>query len=689
MPTSLFGKDLNTITSKEIDSFIFGTKPSTETKAGGYSAPAITSGEEIEALEATSQATALLDVDAVLISDGDNGGQVDDQVVDPPGDVTRGNAYEKMETAVIGAGVKSRTDLNGARSFVNPLAIIHHANCNTANDFLDDETQGNGAYKKTVTAAGVNQDRRELTIDGLIRDFSDKVGPESGVYSTPYRLADFLYCKYFQKIPLNHMITLRRFAHPTYDNLTWGKYGGESGTAAPATVTSNITKKGKAVKGKKGVKTPKAPAHKPVNADAVNKSSVENSGTFNYKPIAQAVTFFGESTGNDLDKMTTIKGEIAWKELTADVNKYEQDSTNGNLSADQTPFGKNKIINTVAKGVSALNGTGNTNRDKEVNDGNQIGLFDAHWANKVYGPVDSVVKTQIRDRGVHATYKIDLTFEYELRSWAGINPRIAMLDIIANMLALTFNNAKFWGGANIFFPNHPQFAFLGGKKAQNELYSGKYGDYLNTVFGATGQAFGKGFDILKTLGSAVMNLDFSKALKTIADNLGNIGGDLISAKNRPATMAVRSLITGQPNGCWHLTVGNPYRPILKMGNMIVKDWEMSFGGFMGVDDFPSEVKYRVTLETCRPVDKGGVESWLNGIMESRADGTGGGRLYYASKEMKEGAGQKILKDSRLEQKGTGGKYDFISASNVDKTQISDNSLADAAKQIDQASGSLF
>lgn len=676
MGITLFGKPINSPSTQEIDSFIFGTKKD-NTTLGKYTAPAITAADQLETLEATSPATIQTDFDAVLISDIATDVDVSDQLVESPADIARGGAFEKMETAVIGTGSKSRIDIKGARSFINPLAIIHHADCMTANDFLDDETNGNGAYRKNVTSSGITQERRELTIDGLLRDFSDKAGPDSGIYSTPYRLGDFIFCKYFDRIPLNHMITLRRFAHPTYDNLTWGKYNNDVGTTTPATSNNNLTTKSKS---KKTAKTPT----KPINADALNKTSSYNNGMYNYKPIAQAVTFFGDPTGNDLEKITAIKGEIKWKTLEADVNKYEQDSSTGARSAEQSPFAGNKAVLLAAKGASILNGQGDLGRNKQVNDGNQINLFEAHWANKTYGPVDSITTTQIRDRGVHATYKIDLVFEFELRSYAGINPRIAMLDIIANMLALTFNNAKFWGGANIFFPNHPQFAFLGDQKA---LYDGDYGKYLNSVFSSLGSAAGTGLDILKSIGSAIMNLDFKGAIQAIANNLGGTIGGLVAAKSRPASMAVKSLITGQPVGCWHLTVGNPYRPILKMGNLIVKEWQMNFSGFMGVDDFPSEVKYTVTLETSRPVDKGGVESWINGIMESRSDGQGSGRLYYASKEMKDGVGERTMKDSKFVGPTLPTEFSITSAT---KSQTSDSKdLADAVKQIDQASGSLF
>lgn len=575
-----------------------------------------------------------------------------------------GKAYGEMEQAAIGSGKKSRTDVLGGRSFINPYAIIHHAACNTANDFFDIEGR-EGAYPKKKGG----ENRRDLTLEGLLEDFPT-VGSKPERFSTPYRIGDFLYCKYYGRVPLNHMITLRRFAHPTYDNLTWGSYNNEDGTTASRGTNNALP----------------------------SSSGYNKGGKYNYKPIAQAVTFWGESTGNDLEKITAIKGEIKWKQLEADVNKYEANDSNGVRGAESTPFGgvgfKGLNVATLAKGVSILNGGGDLGRNKQVDDGNRINLFEAHWANKTYGPVDSITQTQIRDRGVHATHKVELVFEYELRSYAGINPRIAMLDIIANMLALTFNNARFWGGANIFFPNHPQFAFLGNQK---DYYNGDYGKYIGTVFDSLGGAMGKGLDILKSLASSIMNLDFKGAASQIAKSLGGSIMDMQAAKSRPATMAIKSLLSGQPNGCWHLTVGNPYRPIMKMGNMIVKEWEMSFSGFVGIDDFPSEMKYKITLETCRPVDKGGVESWLNGISDSRSDGLGSGRLYYPSAKMLQGISDKykdFLVTSKVDDAKNGIQAGDVTSVNSDSLlkKYSEKEFSKDLTDFDhmgQSAGSLF
>ena len=73
------------------------------------------------------------------------------------------------------------------------------------------------------------------------------------------------------------------------------------------------------------------------------------------------------------------------------------------------------------------------------------------YANFVLGPVNVVNKTNIRDRGLKFGNDIKLNFEYELKSLNYVNPKIAMIDIISNMLTMSTNNAQFFGGGHRYY----------------------------------------------------------------------------------------------------------------------------------------------------------------------------------------------------------------------------------------------
>lgn len=447
----------------------------------------------------------------------------------------------------------------GAPSLFNPFAVFTHPRANTYNDFLD-KKGGNKVFPKfeNQTAGGGGTGGRNLTVKSLISDF-DPDGTGSSSFSkggsAPYYASDFLYARYYNRIPLNRLITVRRYPFPTYDNL-----------------------------------------------DFIGEGN-------NFKPIAQAITYFGEPTGNDIKELTKWTGQIEWEELTADVHDVE-----GNEQGfDQSPLGGTGNIGKAATAIFGSKNDLSQRRAAELEGARKYNNFE--YTNKVIGPVNVVNKTNVRKRGIGSKKEFNIVFEYELKSYNQINPRLAMLDILCNMLALTFNNAKFWGGANRYFPKSPQFGFAGDQKA---FYEGRYGDYLNDLIPQITTGAGDALSKLTSLVSSLLKLDFS-GLGDIAKNVGSKVLDLKSAKSRPQVLGFHALLSGLPVGEWHMTVGNPYRPIMSIGNLICKGFEFEFSEHLGADDFPSMLKFIVNLETGRPRDKGDLESIFQ---------FGEGRMYY-------------------------------------------------------------
>ena len=73
----------------------------------------------------------------------------------------------------------------------------------------------------------------------------------------------------------------------------------------------------------------------------------------------------------------------------------------------------------------------------------------------------------------------------------------------------------------------------------------------------------------------------------------------------------RSILDGRAIGEWHMTVGNPLNPIANIGNLVVKTVDLDVGEGLGIDDFPTEFKFTVTLHHGRPRAKQDIESIFN------------------------------------------------------------------------------
>ncbi len=194
-----------------------------------------------------------------------------------------------------------------------------------------------------------------------------------------------------------------------------------------------------------------------------------------------------------------------------------------------------------------------------------------------------------------------------------------MMDQLANILALTYNNAPFWGGSVRYVSDGAVAKPLGNLSKLREGdylgFAGSIVDDMGKMFKGAGAGFGGA-------AGALMNGDIGGALGALKDNkfLNNlIGGAAMDMFNTPqGGQAVASLLTGDPTGQWHVTIGNPLNPIMVVGNLCMQDCSITFDGGMGIQDFPERMTAEITLKPGRPRDKAEIESMFN---------SGRGRFY--------------------------------------------------------------
>lgn len=382
---------------------------------------------------------------------------------------------------------------------------------------------------------------------------------------TPYRFQDFAYCKYWQKIPNNYLITLRRYPYPTVDNL---EAAGE-GRADADTYTDGML-----------------------------------------QPAAQAITWLGEAPGNKISSLLGgIESGLNWKNIEAGINSVSPGSP-GSAGAGPAPG--------LAKWLGLLSGENKTLDNKVSTAAAPDPYTEGPWNNKIIGGLNVINSVKARERGLKFEHKIALVFEYEARSIGGINTKAAMLDIMSNLLVLTSTTATFWGGQNRYRPGSggDTAPFLGGKAGRAAWMKGDPVAFLDAVtsqFTAAADAIGNFFaNALSNPMDAIKSLLAGGASSFMKNNAQNNG-----SPGSPAT-GMKAILTGEPVGEWHVTVGNPFNPMMMIGNLICTGVKFDFNEELGPDDFPTELKATITLEHGMPRDRDGIESMFNG---------GGGRLY--------------------------------------------------------------
>lgn len=472
---------------------------------------------------------------------------------------------------------------NGVPSLFNNYTVFTHCMCSKKEDFFDNVwgDRQSFASKTGYLNSNLNKYGDDFpTLSQLLEYFS----PDKTMVS-PYYANDFLYAKYYNKIPLNHLITLRRFPNPTYD-------------------------------------------------------SMDYAATSEYRPLAQAVTYFGEPTKNKLSSIFKISGKINWKKVSAQIwdtesvgdrsledskklldlpNIMSKNRAAGAINA--TTRAVNGNFTSVGTLVDLLNGKGDFAGRQASSITAARAAYDFNYTHKVFGPVNVIKDTMTRDIGIGGDLSINLDFNYQLKSYNGINPKLAMLDLINNLLALTYYHAKWWGGANRFFPKAmSQFGFLGD---QNAFYNGDYGRYFTSIKNMFERA---GRSIINTGMKFIQNLlsgNWSALAQMAFQGVGKIL-DIRSHQSRPNTIAVHSLVSGAPVGEYHLTIGNPFNPIACIGNLTMQSFTIGFSDNLGFMDFPEEITLSVELKRARPCDSADWQSILQ---------FGQGRSYVPEKGM--------------------------------------------------------
>lgn len=401
-----------------------------------------------------------------------------------------------------------------------------------------------------------------------------------------YNYSDFMYCKHLGRTSNNYLITLRRFPFPCGDHINFTLMNDE-------------------------------------NEKRLNEHMPD---------IGRLVTWMG-TPGNEMSNILKYDVLMPWQELQAGFQDTVGAEKGGIMGAIMN-LSSTRYANNAIAGIGG-NGPLDGIKNAMVSVGGSIGGWAGRGLSaygkalrgpennienaayhrdetKTYGNADVITKTHKRrdadGGGLEFNQKISLVFDYELRSYDGINGRAAFLDLIANILAVTYTNGKFWGGGYRgsgqsqlnAFTNLPIYNMV--KPGSTEPFS--FSTLINSTMDSVNQ-ISREF-CRKPDGSDGNLLD---AIKNIATNIGkSLLGGTLNALGRPDKQALNSLLSPAPVGYWHLTIGNPKHPIMSMGNMILTGTTIEHYGPLGYDDFPTGIKVTINLEHAKPRDASEIEN---------------------------------------------------------------------------------
>ncbi len=435
---------------------------------------------------------------------------------------------------------------------------------------------------------------------------------------TPYHFSDFVFSKYWNIVPNNRMITLRRFAAPIVDNLKFPGMDGFTGAGTPSEKSDDnqTDAAGNDLQNLGGSGESK-------NVDDGITEDQGSGKKISFPPMATAITYFGEETNNQLSDILKFTTGFNWGEVESNVFEV---GTNSNPDMESGPAGLFGGLGSMARMLNI--GTGNFDSNAMMNEGQlpPDPYIDGPYENRIIGPVNAITKVKKRERGLQYENKISLTFEYVARPIGGVNTKAVLLDIISNFLVIGSATAMFWGGQHRFMGQPQRYPFIGGDKGIQQWYRGDplaWGQTSIDQF--AGQIVGSGgiLDMAKNFFSSLLggggggDRDIMGGLKNVMSG-DNLASNIIRARAAekskgaiPYLTGLKALLIGEPVGEWHITIGNPLNPIAMIGNLICDNIEVEFGNELGPDDFPLDVKIIVNLEHAMARDRDAIQSMFN------------------------------------------------------------------------------
>lgn len=494
-------------------------------------------------------------------------------------------------------------DVTGITEHV-PLLITGNKDLKSFSETLekgygDNEGPGKAEVKDITLQSSAPQgydqdiDLSDCTIKKLVEISNEPKGGSLGLAT--YRYADFMFCKDLGKISNNHLITLRKFPGPIGDNIFQEAF--------------------------------------PDNGKNIFAG---------YPDIGRMVTWFGNED-NKLEDICKFNYRATWKAFTAEIQPVPSEQKDeGILDKIANSFSpqNNKMIEEGFSGNTGLLRWGSAMIELPIIGNQQMAnsqyygwhLLENYDQHRIYQPQNTIWDTHKYEGKLEFNQEITLTFRYVLRSYANINPKSAFLDLLGNIMLVTYRRGSFWGGeTKIIGPQgnnsvyktvdaliDKSFDKLGGMWSQ--LTTGQFGlqQLQGWISDAAKAIMNKGAEVSDTVaglkkGEGVkkenVKNDMAKTAKELEKANKHYGwtnaikGMIKNQLGRPAMYAVNSILTGEAVGPWHLTIGNPRNPIMSMGNMIIDSpVEIQQSGPLGIDDFPSEIKVVVTLKHGRPRD---------------------------------------------------------------------------------------
>jgi hypothetical protein len=220
--------------------------------------------------------------------------------------------------------------------------------------------------------------------------------------------------------------------------------------------------------------------------------------------------------------------------------------------------------------------------------------------------------------GLKCAISVKMEVEYEQKFISGIDPTIAFMDIVNNIVIFGTSRSDNYGLSSAFTAKLRKWMNDPGSLVNDILTGIQAG--ISKITGELQKAADKA---LKLLNDAVPSstpaepVDPSQAeadalaknqdlvdkaksfISGLLSKLSNLFKQYIT-KYKVEILGIANALSGAPSTPWHLTLGNPMRPFFCCGDMLAGDITLTFGPHLAFNDLPASIKAEFTLTNARP-----------------------------------------------------------------------------------------
>ena len=221
--------------------------------------------------------------------------------------------------------------------------------------------------------------------------------------------------------------------------------------------------------------------------------------------------------------------------------------------------------------------------------------------------------------GLRCACSIKMICEYEQKFISGIDPTIAWQDIIANAVRFGTSPGNSYGLSSGFGKKVISWVKDPGKiitefatmissainKIKTEILA-YFDEQINKASssGEEGEEGGTSGEEEDDSEKETKALEEEKGLvSSMIDKIIGILGSSLKKTISKYLEEVKGIVyalSGMPSTPWHITVGNPLRPIFCSGDMYTTDVTLTLGPVLAFNDLPSSIAVSFTLQNARP-----------------------------------------------------------------------------------------